>query len=540
MSKKLTKGNQGLIGAVGRAYASEGNLMTPEGAASLGEGIEKLAEGYATGIKKVKDAVTGSVTGGTLPKVDPIKVTSIPNPGADPSKGKLKTATPFPKKSAFKYNASLVNAVAKAYGSEGGSITPKALDNLTKPIFSTVKDLAQKSKDHTTKMLALNSSKGEDYSGTNPKVLQNIIDIQADIDSSIKESQGLKGVFTGGKKKAESLQRVTNNEAAIQTLLETNESIETLVKHSRENWTKMSNAINMENAMVYDKIAQGKIWGQWDNGEDVLKYEGGGVYTIENPMGVGRIDIRELDPLPTVDLEYEENAAKGLKSLKGLYTSGNYTMEELEKQATTTAKKLNATSTESKFDDEDFPEFVKEVWSGEVGDTTGAWGEDGERVNYADLDSRLYDQNPSRYHEAHTFYGDEPEEDKLALYANTLKHMDIDKEWVQFKANKYMRSIRDLAAKREQDANNDDPSKALSWEKQQAAKKETLTNALAILENNPTQPQVDLGDGTTAHLYKGGYVVLNSSSKWVYNEDNPPPKPPMTLTQLRLMKLHTK
>ena len=195
MAKKLSKANQGLIGAVGRAYASQGNLMTPKGVEALGSGIVELGKGVAKAKQKVEKGDTGS----TLPnpkdeiKVDPKKGSqSLWNP---PSKSKFDInspsgTSPLPKKSAFKYNASLVNAVAKAYGSEGSLVTPKALGGLTKPLFNTINNLAKQSKDYTSKMVALNKSKGEDYSGTNPKVLQNIVDIQAETDAVLQESKG--------------------------------------------------------------------------------------------------------------------------------------------------------------------------------------------------------------------------------------------------------------------------------------------------------------------------------------------------------------
>ena len=169
-------------------------------------------------------------------------------------------------------------------------------------------------------------------------------------------------------------------------------------------------------------------------------------------------------------------------------------VEELEKEASRIVTSLNRTNPDSKFDDPDFNEFVKSVWSGDVSDVTG-------EMEYADLDSRMFEENPSEYYEAHTFFGDEPEQDKLDLYANTLKHMNIDKEWIKFKANKYMRSIRDLEARRVEEQKN---------------KPGTTSKTLSIKLNNQTYVTQEKMDSATERVAAGQSLTSLIHSNRVY------------------------
>ena len=50
-----------------------------------------------------------------------------------------------------------------------------------------------------------------------------------------------------------------------------------------------------------------------------------------------------------------------------------------------------------------------------------------------------------------------------------------------------------------------------------------LLEATKDLDNNPNQPQVNLGNGFTAHRYEGKFIVIPENKAFVYNKDNPPP-----------------
>ena len=50
-----------------------------------------------------------------------------------------------------------------------------------------------------------------------------------------------------------------------------------------------------------------------------------------------------------------------------------------------------------------------------------------------------------------------------------------------------------------------------------------VIEATKILDKDPNQPQVNLGNGFTAHRYEGKFVVIPENKTFVYNKDNPPP-----------------
>ena len=401
--------------------------------------------------------------------------------------------SPLLKKSAFKYNANLVNAVTRAYASEGDLVTPEALNSLTEPIFGTLKDLSKKSSEFAQQATVLNKSKGIDLSKLDDNITTNILEIQSQADQAIKSGKGLFG------NKAESLKEIASYEEAIQTLKETDDKIKELQVHVLENNSKRSNSMNVENGMLWDNIASGNIWG-------MMQYDGKGGYHIINPMGAGTINILELDFMPTLDDDYPKLRGQAIDNMLRLHKSslrGDYPKEELENQARAIAIGLNSIDGDNKFDDDDFDEFVKSVWSGDVSDITG-------EMEYGDLDSRMFEENPSEYYEAHTFFGDEPEEDKLDLYANTLKHMNIDKEWIEFKTKKLMELGVGLETQMNKAKQKNNP---LSWEKQQQATKDFKLNALTTLEGG-----ADFVEWTGGMVLKKGpdgkyYEIGNQSKK---------------------------
>ena len=50
-----------------------------------------------------------------------------------------------------------------------------------------------------------------------------------------------------------------------------------------------------------------------------------------------------------------------------------------------------------------------------------------------------------------------------------------------------------------------------------------VIEATKILDKDPNQPQVNLGNGFTAHRYEGKFIVIPENKTFVYNKDNPPP-----------------
>lgn len=323
-------------------------------------------------------------------------------------------------KSPLKYNDSLVKAVAEAYGSEKSTVTPDMISKASEPIFGALSGLIKDSDNNTRKAVALRGSANSDQSGTPPVILDKILEIQAKMDESFKIED-----------KNESFVMEQNAESAIRKLAQTRDYVAQLQEHTLNNIGDISNAVNMENKLLWNTVAQGNIW-------DIMEYDGAGGFNIPNPFG-GSIGILGLDFMPTKDPDYYNRDQKVVDTLESSYTKkkGKYSSEtildQLKKQAVQSAKLLNTTSQDSKFDDPLFPEFVKRVYA----DTD----------EFVDLDIKMFQNNPSEYYEANTYFSeDETEEEKLALYENTMKHEDIDKEWVEFKASKYMESIIETEA----------------------------------------------------------------------------------------------
>ena len=50
-----------------------------------------------------------------------------------------------------------------------------------------------------------------------------------------------------------------------------------------------------------------------------------------------------------------------------------------------------------------------------------------------------------------------------------------------------------------------------------------VIEATKVLDKDPNQPQVNLGNGFTAHRYEGKFIVIPENKTFVYNKDNPPP-----------------
>ena len=67
------------------------------------------------------------------------------------------------------------------------------------------------------------------------------------------------------------------------------------------------------------------------------------------------------------------------------------------------------------------------------------------------------------------------------------------------------------------------PTDIIVDEDRQRKKIQSITKQLNTLDEDPTQPNIDLGNGFTAYRYKGNFVVIPSNKTFVYNKDNPPP-----------------
>jgi|21_taG_2_1085346.scaffolds.fasta_scaffold05974_3 hypothetical protein len=67
------------------------------------------------------------------------------------------------------------------------------------------------------------------------------------------------------------------------------------------------------------------------------------------------------------------------------------------------------------------------------------------------------------------------------------------------------------------------PTQILVSQDKERKRIQSITKQLNVLDEDPTQPNIDLGNGFTAYRYKGNFVVIPSNKTFIYNQDNPPP-----------------
>ena len=511
--------NQDLISKVGGAYGSGDGFAA--GAGALGAGIVSAATSIAKGLKaknkkeEAKEEKGEENTGSTLDDEngygngeigDTVDYDDQINTDDED-----KSSSTFAKRSPMKYNAALVNAVGKAYGG-GNLMSPGDIDKLTKPIFNTLNQLGKNSRRFAKKAVALRKSKNESFEGKNPEIINRVVELQGKADEALKKGGGF---FRSARLKTESLQEIANIESAIKRLKNVDSHIKQIEVHALQNLDNVGGVVNVENQVMWNTIASGNIW-------KILEDDGRGGFTMPNPMGEGRIDVLTLDLMPTKDLDYEDNELKARKSVTRLFKNKDVSKDNAMREISVITKKLNKTSTDSKYDDPDFMEFAKEHMS-----------------SGGSIDQRMFDNNISEYMEVNTMFEEEAnklnydnqtgeviedeafenhKQNKLDLYINTMKPMDIEKEWVEFKTNKLEQVYTDLEAKKlQEDQDKIETTNPLSWEKQQKATKDFKLNALTTLEGG-----ADFVEWTGGMVLKKGsdgkYYKVSNESKLIDTE----------------------
>mgnify|MGYP003132328706 FL=1 len=124
----------------------------------------------------------------------------------------------------------------------------------------------------------------------------------------------------------------------------------------------------------------------------------------------------------------------------------------------------------------------------------------------------------------------EDQETATSYMKNMLRKVDIKEDWVNFNTNVRMQTWDAIRADKEsmQTAENVEqsektPTQIRVAEEKQRKKIQSITRQLNTLDEDPTQPNIDLGNGFTAYRYEGNFVVIPSNKTFVYNQDNPPP-----------------
>ena len=124
----------------------------------------------------------------------------------------------------------------------------------------------------------------------------------------------------------------------------------------------------------------------------------------------------------------------------------------------------------------------------------------------------------------------EDQETATSYMKNMLRKVDIKEDWVNFNTDVRMQTWDAIRADKESmqsDESVDKPAKTptqiIVAEEKQRKKIQSITKQLNTLDEDPTQPNIDLGNGFTAYRYEGNFVVIPSNKTFVYNQDNPPP-----------------
>ena len=515
--------NQDLISKVGGAYSSGDGFAA--GAGALGAGIVSAATSIAKGLKarkknkETKEEKGEENTGSTLTyEADGINIADPVTPSGEEFEGAKEISldnsmSAFGKRSPMKYNAALVNAVGKAYGG-GNLMSPGDIDKLTKPIFNTLNQLGKNSRRFAKKAVALRKSKNESFEGKNPEIISRVVELQNKADEVLKKGGGF---FRSARLKTESLQEIANIESAIKRLKNVDSHVKQIEAHALQNLDNIGGVVNVENQVMWNTIASGNIW-------KILEDDGRGGFTMPNPMGEGRIDVLTLDLMPTKDLDYEDNELKARKSVTKLFKNKDISKDNAMREISVITKKLNKTNPDSKYDDPDFMEFAKEhIYSNRS------------------IDQRMFDNNISEYMEVNTMFEEEADklnydsqtgeviedeafenhkQNKLDLYINTMKPMDIEKEWVEFKTKKLEQVYTDLEEKKRQDNINaknlqedqdakNIQEKGLSWQLEKESKQKDLQSALTRLKTSTTT--VKLAPNIFAHPQGDGKYYLGTS-----------------------------
>ena len=351
------------------------------------------------------------------------------------------------KKSPMKYNAALVDAVSRAYASQGNMFTEKAVQSLAKPIFGTLSKIASATAEAAQKAGALNATMGskiEGLEGVHPKITESILKLQGEANQAEINAGKL---LQSGANRQQSLQDIQNVGKKLDTLIEVDNHIKSLQSHALENKLNRSKSLNKENEIMWNQITSGNIW-------NMLQYnEKTGSYDIQNPMGgEGDVmDIRDLDIMPTFDVKYLDNDSKTKKQMKQFASGGKYTREEAEQEARVMTKKLFAThGGDDMYDDPDFDEFAKTLYGNPDVEPTGEKWID-------NANDALMQGAGSEFFEAHTTFGDDDdrsEDLRRETLINGMKSVDLSESFMEFKTKKLMEAYDNVITQKETDESN--------------------------------------------------------------------------------------
>jgi hypothetical protein len=351
------------------------------------------------------------------------------------------------KKSPMKYNAALVDAVSRAYASEGNMFTEKAMQSLTKPMFGTISKMAEATAEAAKKAGALNATMGskiKGLDGVHPKITDTILKLQGEANQA--EINAGKVIQSGGNRQ-KSLQDMQIVGKKLDTLIEADEHIKSLQAHALENKLNRSKSLNKENEILWNQVASGNIWNMLSYNEET------GSMMIQNPMG-GQgdlMDIRDLQVMPTFDIKYLDNDSKTKKQMKQFAKNEGYTREEAEQEARVMTKKLFALHDgDDMYDDPDFDEFAKTLYGNPDIEPTGEKWID-------NANDALMQGAGSEFFEAHTTFGDDDdrsEDLRRNTLVNGMKSVDLSESFMEFKTKKLMEAYDNVIIQKETKENN--------------------------------------------------------------------------------------